>query len=228
MSAVGVVGLQHGLSIDQDLPGRGLKDGGEGFGAAILSSNPCGPRLFGFGVGALLTTDEAIAALGLTACAQLQLVITQELLGGKEKALGGAGLELELSLAELAGGLVCAHGAIIYGQLDLAALHLDLAGGAPNDCFKHTMQRGSLRCFLDDTLDLLVSNLGEVGFLARDGGLQLDRVRHPVDNVLISFDRLQPAAVLASQPERDAGGMQIMLRRIEVNSSQLLGFRRTH
>ena len=46
--------------------------------------------------------------------------------------------------------------------------------------------------------------------------------------MLISFDRLQPAAVLASQPERDAGGMQIMLRRIEVNSSQLLGFRRTH
>jgi len=37
MSPLGVVGLQHGLSIDQDLPGRGLKDGGEGFGAAVLA-----------------------------------------------------------------------------------------------------------------------------------------------------------------------------------------------
>jgi hypothetical protein len=62
-------------------------------------------------------------------------VITKEFLGGKEKAPGAAGLELELSLAELAGGLACAHGAVIYGQLDLAALRIDLAGGAPNDCF---------------------------------------------------------------------------------------------
>jgi len=46
--------------------------------------------------------------------------------------------------------------------------------------------------------------------------------------VLISFDSLQPTAVLASQPERDTGGMQIMLRRIEVDSSQLLGCGRTH
>jgi len=46
--------------------------------------------------------------------------------------------------------------------------------------------------------------------------------------VLISFDGLPPAAVLASQPERDAGGMQIMLRRVEVHSSQLLGCGRTH
>ena len=75
------------------------------------------PRLFGFGVGALLTKDEAIAALGLTACAQLQFVITQQLFGGKEKALGAAGPELELSLAELAGGLARVYGAIIYGSM---------------------------------------------------------------------------------------------------------------
>src|SRR5215813_13332971 len=136
-------------------------------------------------------------------------------------ALGAAGRELELSLAELTTGLACAHGAIIYGQLDVAALRLDLAGGAPNDSFKHGMQCDSLHGFPDDTLDLLVSDLSEVRFLVGDGCLQLDRIRHPLGHVL--FDSLQPAAVLVSQPERDASGMQIMLRRVEVDSSQLLG-----
>ena len=84
------------------------------------------------------------------------------------------------------------------------------------------MQCDSLHGFPDDTLDLLVSDLSEVRFLVGDGCLQLDRIRHPLGHVLISFDSLQPAAVLVSQPERDASGMQIMLRRVEVDSSQLL------
>jgi hypothetical protein len=49
-------------------------------------------------------------------------VITQEFLGGKEKARGAASLEFKLNLAEIAGGLACAHGTVIYGQLDLATL----------------------------------------------------------------------------------------------------------
>jgi len=56
-------------------------------------------------------------------------------------------------------------------SLDFAKIRMrfHLAGGGPNDCFKYGMQCGSLYGFLDDTLDLLVGNLGEVGFLASDG-----------------------------------------------------------
>src|SRR5262245_22833163 len=211
MNGVWVVGLQHGLTIDQNLPGRGLKDGGEGLSAGVLAGQPYRARPFRFGVGTFLVQDQAIAALGLAARAQLELKIAQQFLRGKEEAVGAASFELELGLTKLAAGLACAHRAIIYGELDLAALRLDLAGRALNDGFKYGVQCGSIHGLLHDALDLLVGNLGEVGFLAGHRGFQLHRVRYPVDDVLICFDRLQPATVLLSQPKRDTGGAQIML-----------------
>src|SRR5262245_45697630 len=142
MSGVWVVGLQHGLTIDPNLPGRGLKDGGEGLSAGVLAGQPYRARPFRFSVGAFLVQGQAIAALGLAARAQLELKIAQQFLRGKKEALGAARFELKFDLTKPAPGLACDHRAIIYGERDLATLRLDLAARALNDRFKYGVQCG--------------------------------------------------------------------------------------
>ena len=91
--------------------------------------------------------------------------------------------------------------AVIDGKLDLAALRLDRARRALDDCLEYRLQGCSLRCLLHHSLDLLVRDLSKVGLVALEQGLQLDQVGGAAVDMLIGPHRLQPAAVLSSQPQ---------------------------
>src|SRR5262249_20406273 len=58
-------------------------------------------------------------------------------------------------------------------------------------------------------------------------GLQFDRVGRTALDVLIDLHCLPPAAILAAQPERDAGGVQVMPGCVEVDGPQFLCCDRT-
>ena len=172
MGAVGVVGFQHGLAIDQDLPGRRLQDSGEGLGTRVPAGEPCGARLFGFGVGALLTQGQAIPALGLAARAQLELAITEQFLGCKQKAFGAASLELKVSLAKLAAGRTCAHRAIVEKAVKGTTLH---------PVFETIIQRTTLVDGISNPVELETPVAGEEPDLAK------------ITDKKIKACRLQPA-----------------------------------
>src|SRR5262245_58955632 len=121
-------------------------------------------------------------------------------------------------LALLAG----AHLAIVDGELDLAVLDLDVACSTLDNGFKYRAQRGVGEGLLYGAADLLVGDLPDVGALILNEGLQFDRVGHAALDMLIDLHRLPPAAILAAQPERDAGGVQVMLGCIEVDGPEFL------
>ena len=135
--AVRIVGLEHGLAVDEDLAHRGFQDDGEGLGARVLAADADGPRLLGLRARPVFLQRQPVAALGLAARAELELVAREQLLGCQQRTFGVACLQFEFRLAHLARFIARADLAVIDGQLDLTALRLDRARRALDDGLKH-------------------------------------------------------------------------------------------
>src|SRR5262245_36250983 len=146
----------------------------------------------------------------------------EQLLSGEQQALGAASLQLEFCLAQVLALVAGTDFAVVDGEFDLAVLDLDAAGGALDNGFEYGAQRGVGERLLYGAADLLVGDLPDIGPFFLNKGLQFDRVGKAALDVLIDLHRLPPAAILAAQPKRDAGGVQAMLRSVEIDSPKFL------
>src|SRR5262245_41194484 len=156
---------------------------------------------------AFFLQSEPIAAFSLAALAELKLISREELLSGEEQSLHVTRFELEFCLADFPCSIACAHFAVVDGEFDFAVLGLDRARRALDDRLEDRLQGGSLSRLLHGPLDLLVGDLREIRLRPIDRRFELDRIREAAVNMLVGLYRLQPAAILPTQPQGNPCGM---------------------
>src|SRR5262249_53423073 len=110
--------------------------------------------------------------------------------------------------------------AVVDSEFDLAVLDRDVAGGTLDNGFEYRAKRGVGEGLLYGAADVLVGDLPDVGALFLNKGLQFNRVGNTALDVLIDLHCLLPAAILAAQPKRDTGGVQVMFWSIEVDGPE--------
>src|SRR5215471_14424987 len=223
VGSFGIVAFKDGEAVDQDLPDGRVQHRRERLSGAVFAGDARWARLLGFGAVVLLAQHKSIAAFGLAAGAWLEFMPGEQLFGGDQETLGAASLQLEFRLAQVLALVAGAHLAVVHGEFDLAALYLDVAGGALDNGFEYWSQRGVGEGLLHGATDLLVGDLPYVWPFFLNKGLQFDRVRNATLHVLIDLYPLLPAPILAAQPKRDAGGAQVMPRSVEVDGPEFLG-----